>query len=663
MAVDNIARALALNAGSGGGTAVEANPTSYPQDAPNLEALKVGENYYKVPVGGGGGSDFPEGGNNDDVITKIVVPGELVGTEINPTSNYEHIYLNCDQQDDDEIRRIISLVSDSGSSGKQIYDGDNDLNLIDFQNFAPLGADGLVVNGNTVVYLYVFEDVDLGVEIIYKGWILLYEISGNITPVTGVADLGSFTNGSEIQDDINSELTKIFSAGVEFQEIGRIESVEWRPGIPGGANDGDMLGYTVLPPSRTGKIIDPEENYEHIYLNCDLSGDDIQNIIDKLNGSDMYEQGTAYAYDVDSSNVELMLRDAESGISAPGLLVGGSNDSADNIVYIYVFNNIGSTVVGDLIKGWNTVDMSTGSATPVSGIVDLGGFSNGRGLWTDECINDSLSNLFSAGEIFIESPSQSKYEWKPGVPKGGENNQVLTRVIVGDKYEGNIPTEDGTITSVYCNCGSDNIDTILNFVKGLDYDSNGVYKFATVADGDDPNCWLQIKKYAPNTYPEGMGLNTKDSYAIGLGQASWVSGFFGKQIAILDEDIFIAFLTGKRGVNFIDFDNTMIYSSGKFTIAEDLNISYTDFDSDVVSWLKSFVSYNEDLTLIEKAKDGIEWRDPTGGGGTSGGIAYSVEEPTADNLDGLKFVVLENEPVQKYNGYIYFITPRTQTEE
>lgn len=53
MAVDNIARALALNAGSGGGTSVEANPTSYPQDAPELEIIKVGENYYKIPEGGG----------------------------------------------------------------------------------------------------------------------------------------------------------------------------------------------------------------------------------------------------------------------------------------------------------------------------------------------------------------------------------------------------------------------------------------------------------------------------------------------------------------------------------------------------------------------------------------------------------------------------------
>ena len=37
-------------------------------------------------------------------------------------------------------------------------------------------------------------------------------------------------------------------------------------------------------------------------------------------------------------------------------------------------------------------------------------------------------------------------------------------------------------------------------------------------------------------------------------------------------------------------------------------------------------------------------------------VKYQTTEPTEENLDGLKFVVLDHEPATKYNGYIYFIT-------
>lgn len=41
------------------------------------------------------------------------------------------------------------------------------------------------------------------------------------------------------------------------------------------------------------------------------------------------------------------------------------------------------------------------------------------------------------------------------------------------------------------------------------------------------------------------------------------------------------------------------------------------------------------------------------------GIPYLTTAPTADNTDGLKFVVLSSEPATKYNGYIYIITEST----
>ena len=36
-------------------------------------------------------------------------------------------------------------------------------------------------------------------------------------------------------------------------------------------------------------------------------------------------------------------------------------------------------------------------------------------------------------------------------------------------------------------------------------------------------------------------------------------------------------------------------------------------------------------------------------------IDYTTTAPTADNTDGIKFVVLTAEPLTKYNGYIYLI--------
>lgn len=43
------------------------------------------------------------------------------------------------------------------------------------------------------------------------------------------------------------------------------------------------------------------------------------------------------------------------------------------------------------------------------------------------------------------------------------------------------------------------------------------------------------------------------------------------------------------------------------------------------------------------------------GGGLAEGVQFLTEAPTADNPDGLKFVVLTSEPATKYNGYIYII--------
>ena len=40
----------------------------------------------------------------------------------------------------------------------------------------------------------------------------------------------------------------------------------------------------------------------------------------------------------------------------------------------------------------------------------------------------------------------------------------------------------------------------------------------------------------------------------------------------------------------------------------------------------------------------------------AGKLLYQTTEPTADNTDGLKIVVLSSEPQTKYNGYLYIIT-------
>ena len=44
------------------------------------------------------------------------------------------------------------------------------------------------------------------------------------------------------------------------------------------------------------------------------------------------------------------------------------------------------------------------------------------------------------------------------------------------------------------------------------------------------------------------------------------------------------------------------------------------------------------------------------GGGSASGIQYTTTAPTEDNPDGdLKFVILSEEPAQKYEGYFYII--------
>ena len=37
-------------------------------------------------------------------------------------------------------------------------------------------------------------------------------------------------------------------------------------------------------------------------------------------------------------------------------------------------------------------------------------------------------------------------------------------------------------------------------------------------------------------------------------------------------------------------------------------------------------------------------------------LPYLTEPPTEPNTDGLKFVILANNPAQKYDGYMYIIT-------
>lgn len=49
----------------------------------------------------------------------------------------------------------------------------------------------------------------------------------------------------------------------------------------------------------------------------------------------------------------------------------------------------------------------------------------------------------------------------------------------------------------------------------------------------------------------------------------------------------------------------------------------------------------------------VEWKD---GGGLAEGIQYLTSAPTQANADGLKFVVLTEEPQTRYSGYIYIIT-------
>ena len=36
-------------------------------------------------------------------------------------------------------------------------------------------------------------------------------------------------------------------------------------------------------------------------------------------------------------------------------------------------------------------------------------------------------------------------------------------------------------------------------------------------------------------------------------------------------------------------------------------------------------------------------------------IAYTTTIPTSDNLNGLKFVLCDSEPITKYNGSVYLI--------
>ena len=36
-------------------------------------------------------------------------------------------------------------------------------------------------------------------------------------------------------------------------------------------------------------------------------------------------------------------------------------------------------------------------------------------------------------------------------------------------------------------------------------------------------------------------------------------------------------------------------------------------------------------------------------------VEYLTVAPTADNPNGLKFVILDSEPAVKYNGYLYII--------
>lgn len=46
----------------------------------------------------------------------------------------------------------------------------------------------------------------------------------------------------------------------------------------------------------------------------------------------------------------------------------------------------------------------------------------------------------------------------------------------------------------------------------------------------------------------------------------------------------------------------------------------------------------------------------------SDSIEYQTTEPTADNDEGLKFVVLDHEPATKYNGYVYYIVESQQAQ-
>ena len=59
-------------------------------------------------------------------------------------------------------------------------------------------------------------------------------------------------------------------------------------------------------------------------------------------------------------------------------------------------------------------------------------------------------------------------------------------------------------------------------------------------------------------------------------------------------------------------------------------------------------SRNEEL--LQELVDAIQ-----NGGGIVSAISYQTEAPTSANENGLKFVVLNEEPATKYSGYVYFI--------
>lgn len=67
------------------------------------------------------------------------------------------------------------------------------------------------------------------------------------------------------------------------------------------------------------------------------------------------------------------------------------------------------------------------------------------------------------------------------------------------------------------------------------------------------------------------------------------------------------------------------------------------------------ITENEKVTEINSSSTDNECPTAKASYNILSHLPYITTAPTADNQNGLAIVVLDGEPEQKYNGYIYFI--------